>query len=260
MLARGTDFYDLLTRVNASEGKPLILTTTLALTWAVGDDLTTTLAGIAVQTTAGTGEDTPAEVRDAHLADLQANAQMGKLFTFAAGGTADIVITGKDLFPNEGVFLDYAHAVASTTAGDGTYTEAVTQAFVKAGIMKFGVGTAFDPADARGKTVTLPAATGFKFAGATVHSHAIDGRKLPDGQGVPVGNPVTVVMKGPIFVVAEEAVSPGDPLFVRHTAKGALEPGGFRKSADSSTADQVPGHWGTGAAAGKIAIAELNAA
>lgn len=260
MLAYGTDFRDIQTRVNAVVGLPKIVTTTLAATWAVGDDLTTTIAGRAVQTTADTGEDTVEEVRDAHVVDLLADAEIGKLVMVVASGTDKIVFTGLDQYPPEGVYLDYAHAVAVTTAGNGTYTAAVTQAFVKAGIVRFGTGVAFDPNDDRGKKVVYPSATGFKFAGIVVHSHAIDGRKLPDGQGVPVTNPFNVIMKGYVACPVEEAVQPGDPLYMRHTAKGALLPGGFRKSADSASADQIPGHWETGASAGEIAIAAVNAA
>lgn len=58
------------------------------------------------------------------------------------------------------------------------------------------------------------------------------------------GDPLPVLKTGVIWVLAEEAVSPLSPVFVRfaNTGSGAVPgvPGCFRASADTATAVQVP--------------------
>lgn len=66
----------------------------------------------------------------------------------------------------------------------------------------------------------------------------------PAGQTVPYPQGVTVpvVRRGPVWVKVEEAVAPGDPVFVRFAAgAGGTALGSFRKSADTATAVQLPG-------------------
>lgn len=60
-------------------------------------------------------------------------------------------------------------------------------------------------------------------------------------------DPVTVVYDGDIWVLAEEAVSPSDPVFIRFAATGSGAVPGvagcFRKSADTATAVAAPAGW-----------------
>ena len=84
----------------------------------------------------------------------------------------------------------------------------------------------------------------------------------PAGQTVPYPQGVTVpvVRRGPVWVKVEEAVAPGDAVFVRHASgAGGTALGAFRKSADTATAAQLPGavYLDTAAANG-LARVDLN--
>lgn len=71
---------------------------------------------------------------------------------------------------------------------------------------------------------------------------------------------VPIVHKGRVYVVVEEAVTEGDPVFVRFAAgAGGSNLGAFRKSADTATASQVPNAvYRSSASASGLAVVELN--
>lgn len=119
----------------------------------------------------------------------------------------------------------------------------------------FGIGVTQGTKDTQCK---LPGATGFKLLGVTVHSHARE--KDAATQADMVG----VMRQGAIYVRPEQAVTPADPVYVRHTANGAGKtPGRFRadddKIAGTASADLIANaRWRTSAGAGELAILEIN--
>ncbi|TPV96248.1 MAG: hypothetical protein B7733_05930 [Myxococcales bacterium FL481] len=66
--------------------------------------------------------------------------------------------------------------------------------------------------------------------------------------------------EGQCWVIVEDAVSRGDQLFLRHTANGGNDPGGFRSDADTNRAVQVPVHVMQDAAAGAPCLVEVRRA
>jgi hypothetical protein len=80
--------------------------------------------------------------------------------------------------------------------------------------------------------------------------------------GFVVKSVVPVIQKGVVWVQVEEAVAPTDPVYVRYADGVAdntkTQKGAFRKSADTSTAAQVPNaRYITSAAAGGFAQVQL---
>lgn len=57
----------------------------------------------------------------------------------------------------------------------------------------------------------------------------------------PIGYNFSVLRKGRVWVWAEEAVTPADQVFVRHTAAGNNKPGNFRQDADTANAALLKG-------------------
>jgi hypothetical protein len=246
------------TRVNAQIGQAKVFDIVFAGVWAAADTQTTTLGGVPVVSTMQAGEDTVTEARDRVRTTLLGNANITRDYEVTAVSTDTLRITGKPRTPGGSDFVDYSAASIETTAGSGTATGTVTTAYAAEGALPFGVGVALDPTDPRGKRVTLPA-TGFRFGGVVVFSHAFENRDLPSTAGVPARTPFSARMEGPIGVQVEEDVQAGDPAFLRHTANANGTPGGWRNDADSATCDAVAGRFITGASAGGVAVLELNA-
>lgn len=75
-----------------------------------------------------------------------------------------------------------------------------------------------------------------------------------------IGDTVEIVKRGQVWVTVEEAVSPADDVYVRHTANGDnTQRGAFRTSSDSSNAALLAGaRFLTTAAAGSVALLDLN--
>jgi hypothetical protein len=243
-LTRASDARRIMTRVNAQVGQPQIVDTVFALTWAPNDDITSTIAGIAVATTNIVGA-TPEAARNEHLATLQANAAVAEFGSFAAVSTDTIRFTSKEVVEGSGKYYDVEYSVVEATAGDGTATETETQARINAGDLKFGLGVIHDSTDTeRGMRALLPSATGQRFAGVVQHGHAFDNRGLNEADGVPQSDPFGGVMQGYIAVRVDSdvvaAMAPGLPAFLRHTASGLGTPGQFRHDADTANADAIP--------------------
>lgn len=249
---------DIQTRVAPALARAKIVDYTFAGTWAPADTATVTLQGIPTVGTLQAGDDTITEARDRVLAALQAATALTPLFSFAAQSTNAIRVTGKELVSGSGQYLDYSAAAAESTAGNGTMTAAVAQAYQAAANIPFGVGLARLTSDAEGKQVTLPAATGFVFAGVALHTYAVENRDLLGDGAYPAGHPINAIMKGYVAVVVEQDVTNGDPVYLRHTASGSNTPGGWRKDADTANADLIVGaRWETGATAGNLAVLYL---
>ncbi len=70
--------------------------------------------------------------------------------------------------------------------------------------------------------------------------------------------PASVLRKGYVWVVTEQAVVPGDDVYYRHTAPGSEKLGQFRKDADTSNATQLANAtFETTAEAGKLAVIRI---
>jgi len=101
--------------------------------------------------------------------------------------------------------------------------------------LKFGYGVVQTAAIG---DVNVPAATGFVFEGVTLHTHNVE--PVAGVRQYYEKDPVPVLRKGVIWVLAEVAISVGDPVYLRHTAGGAGQvPGRFRNTADTAKADQI---------------------
>ncbi len=75
-----------------------------------------------------------------------------------------------------------------------------------------------------------------------------------------IGDSVELVYRGQVLVTVEEAVVPGDDVYVRYdTGSGGSQKGAFRTSADTSTAALLAGaRYLTTAAIGGLALVDLN--
>ena len=87
----------------------------------------------------------------------------------------------------------------------------------------------------------LPTGAGEVFLGVTVHKHGREQMGLAGPLSFQQNENVELLRQGQIWVIVEEAVSVGDPVFFRHTVNGGLVPGGWRTDADTANADQVDG-------------------
>jgi len=83
---------------------------------------------------------------------------------------------------------------------------------------------------------------------------------FPSASGTyPIGDTVSVIRKGRVWVTVEEAVTPFDPVYVRYDTGTGSQKGAFRASADSSTAALVTGaKYRTTAGAGALVLVEIN--
>lgn len=73
-----------------------------------------------------------------------------------------------------------------------------------------------------------------RFAGIVQHTHALAKDLQLGDVGIKPKTTVNVLVKGAIVVPTEEAVVPGDRVFVRCVATGAEVAGAFRKTADGT--------------------------
>lgn len=108
--------------------------------------------------------------------------------------------------------------------------------------------------------VKLPAAvfTEANFRGVTLHAQS----KEMDADGVAqykAKQATNVATRGRVLVKVEQAVVPGDPVFLRHTANGAgTAAGQFRKDADTARAVQLTkARWTRAIAAGGVGVLEF---
>lgn len=127
--------------------------------------------------------------------------------------------------------------------------------------MTFGVGVVFD-AGSPDTEIALPASDADvtdKFVGVLAHSHASQNKSVGTVTGVPDGEVGNVLKKGNVWVLVEQAVTPADPVYLRHTVNGGLLPGGWRKDADTAKAELAPScKWLTSAGASGFALLALN--
>lgn len=107
----------------------------------------------------------------------------------------------------------------------------------------------------------LPAASGDDLIGIALSTMA---KEIPLGAPVQTvqyvaGDAVSVMREGRVWVLVEETVLPGSPVFVRFTAgAGGSQKGAFRASADSASAVAwTKAKYLTNAVAGALALVEV---
>ena len=102
-------------------------------------------------------------------------------------------------------------------------------------------------------------ATGQTPVGILVHTQAQQNQALADPLGVSLLETASVLRRGRIWVVVEEAITVGDDVYFRHTAGTGSEIGAFRNDADTASCDQVTNaQWLQGSTGAGIALLELN--
>lgn len=91
----------------------------------------------------------------------------------------------------------------------------------------------------------LPAASGDivaqKVLGVSLHDHARESQNDGLAAGYLTKESMSILKKGMVYVTAEEAVTPSDTVYVRHTVNGALTVGSVRKDADTDKAVALAG-------------------
>ncbi|MCK4959237.1 MAG: hypothetical protein KAT00_07545, partial [Planctomycetes bacterium] len=171
--------------------------------------------------------------RDALLALLQVDTFFADLVVFASVSTNQISVTA--ITAGVPVTVVFANENGVGVAGAGTMTLAATTANVTGNPIDFGLGVAKGSGD---RNTQLPSTTGFLFIGIA----AKDQKEQDLTTGLnryEEGEAVGVLRRGRIWAVAEEAVTPTSDVYLRHTANGALLPGGWRTDADTARADNV---------------------
>ena len=106
----------------------------------------------------------------------------------------------------------------------------------------------------------LPAAAADKLLGVVCHEH-LEATSSTGSAGVPVNKAASILRKGRIHVVVENAINRGADVYVRHTANGSgkLQCGAFRADADSGNCRRVMGaRVITGTSGAGVALVEVD--
>ena len=107
----------------------------------------------------------------------------------------------------------------------------------------------------------LPSSTGQALQGIVAHQQAREDLALAGALMLSVGETASLVRKGRVWVVVEEAIAVGDAVFFRHTAGGGgSNLGAFRNDADTASADEITAGaaWVVGSAGAGVALLEIN--
>jgi hypothetical protein len=119
----------------------------------------------------------------------------------------------------------------------------------------FGVGVVQGTND---DGFVLPNALVTQIKGITVHEHN-DNRALAGNIAVAQRGSASLLRKGRCYVLPEQNVVAGDPVFLRNLVNGLLTPGNFRMDADGGNAVLVPNaRWATTGLANTPAVVEIN--
>lgn len=107
--------------------------------------------------------------------------------------------------------------------------------------------------------VALPAATGFKLAGIAIQTL----KDIPRATGIAlheIDSEFPVIKKGRVWVYSEVAVTPLEPVFMRHTTTTTELPGDFRNDADTARADDISAvaAWVSTTTGAGLALLEIN--
>lgn len=213
---------------------------------------TVTINGVPISFTSDANA-TKEEIRDGLIAAINNEGFVNNAVTASDGaGTDDLDITA-----------DTAGVPFTLTESDANLSTATQQANVTGNPVPFGRGLA------RGGSpglAVLPSATSFVLEGvSTNRAKALpkDNTVSPPQTGTARWNEaesMTVLRRGRIWVIPEDAVTITDDVYVRHTqgSQSNQTPGRFRTDADSAKADQVTNaRWLTAAGAGELALLEV---
>jgi len=127
---------------------------------------------------------------------------------------------------------DKAFPGLSGDIGSDTHTRSLA---MEGGTVKFGhgmvVGT--DPLT----QAKLPSAAGERLAGVLLFQQQTQDAAAADLVAGEVGS---LMRKGRVWVVTDEVVAPGDPVFIRHSPGATSDLGSFRNDADTvATVDKA---------------------
>lgn len=152
--------------------------------------------------------------------------------------------------------------------GDGIVSMMNSEASLE---MAFGMAVKFGGVAGNNQSAKIPTAETDKICGIVLHTHAYGDADLGQGAnggaatvrpGVKPGKMINVLRKGRVRVIVEDAVSPGDRLWVRAVSAGdGVEFLGGALPADDGT-DTVDctnqGVFLTAAGAGELAVLEVD--
>ncbi len=143
-------------------------------------------------------------------------------------------------------------AGALGTNGDND-TESFTNALGAA--MPFGVAVVRSATE----EAVLPTAADDAILGLVVHSHAFDNPGLAASDGVPDEERMSVIRRGSIFGLPEDAVVQGDPVYVRVVAVGNEQLGALRATMDGTDTVRLKGaRWDADGGAGVATLLKLD--
>lgn len=140
---------------------------------------------------------------------------------------------------------------------DLSYKRAVTGINKQGAAIPFGVAMTKATGDG---CYDLPNAVGDKVYGIALHSHDVDLTGLTGTQGIPIDGDFNLLEEGVAYVLVEEAVVDGDPVYVRYAAgAGGTQLGAFRKTTVLNEAGLVKGAiFRSSAGIGGIAAVEFS--
>lgn len=143
---------------------------------------------------------------------------------------------------------------------DSGNNDIISRALGGAADSPFGVMVAYGADPAKECVAPADGAAIAALMGVTVHKHTPDRASLSGTEGLTPDSMVDVIRKGRVVVVVEEAVTPGDAVFVRHTAAGAEVKGAFRTDADGGDAVDIStkARWESTTTGAGLAILDLN--
>lgn len=143
--------------------------------------------------------------------------------------------------------------------GDSGITDKVTRRC--ASIVKFGRGLVSTATEG---LAALPSAAGFTFEGISVMIHKAKPNSTGEAQ-YEIGEAITTLRKGRIWVIPETAVVPTDGVYLKFSTADAAggEVGKFRNDVQNLAtfdhAELIPGaRWLTVSALGEPALLEIN--
>lgn len=168
--------------------------------------------------------------------------------------------------PVQTSYLDQIPLPYAGLAGDASEGTQIVGAFnTGAAEIPFGFVVARDntsPYDVNGNGAKLPALAADKLLGIVRHSHAFSNGVGGDlgTTGLKQGAMMDVMRVGRIWAICEDGCSPGDRLFVRHTAAGTGA--GSLRSTDAGGSTCIDattkGEWQTKAAALGVAMIDID--
>lgn len=196
------------------------------------------------------------------------------LIALINAGSEPVTASGTDtpLLIESKIDAPFGNDLSDTTAagrrisGDFSITESETNLATPVILVEqgqeipFGVGVCLDERSTDRQAVRLPRVaadvTGLSFDGVTMADFA----KTSYSAKYHRNSMISVLRKGYIFVVVEEAVVKGDQPYVRYASgSGGTQLGSFRKSADTSTAAALPNaRYETTAALGALAVVKVD--